>query len=212
MAKLRTVFINGASPQITLEVNPQSTSSEKIAVWKSLGINRISIGVQSFDQKVLEDYHRATDVEQIVHVIRQVARSGMLFNVDLLYGSRSQTESSFKADVQRAIDLSAPHDGIGRPLRAENQPPRMRSPLWRGSVPEVSRDVFDMLAAVGHVEITPDHILVRRPFRQGMLIMSTWFDAIRMPKDPSIEEILEHNPRSRGPSNGVDRSRLAGLN
>jgi coproporphyrinogen III oxidase-like Fe-S oxidoreductase len=326
VTKLRAVFIRGASPQITIEVNPESTTRHKVDAWKALGINRISMGVQSFDQQVLEDYNRAHDVGQLLHVVREVAKTGMLFNIDLLYGSRSQTASSFGADVQRAIELSAPHitlhpyffglpdkDKLRRQLKmyevgadlllshgydqyavfefarteaAKSQniidafvepakdvialgagaygSNRRRGPYYkykkvstyqacieRGIPPFfVNRDddgardtkrlgldglyglkinrreckavygddpylkyqvIFDMLAAVGHVEVTDDQIIVRRPFRQGLLIMASWFDAIKMPKDPAIEEILKDNPKSRVPGSGMDRLGSAGL-
>lgn len=95
--------------EITLESNPDDITKEKLQGWKNAGINRLSIGVQSFFEEELQWMNRAHNARQ--------AREGLelattLFNnitMDLIYGSPLLTDEMWKHNVDTAIDLGIPH-------------------------------------------------------------------------------------------------------
>ena len=96
--------------EITLEANPDDINEIKLAEWKSLGINRFSIGVQSFQQKDLEWMNRAHNAEQALHCIELVKNAGFQnFSADLIYGTPTLSGEEWKKNVQAIIDLDVPH-------------------------------------------------------------------------------------------------------
>jgi oxygen-independent coproporphyrinogen-3 oxidase len=97
-------------PEITLEANPDDISTEKAAAWKEMGINRFSIGIQSFDQQYLKWMNRAHDAEQSFRCIDVIRNAGFdNFSIDLIYGTPGQTIGEWTNDVQQAIELKIPH-------------------------------------------------------------------------------------------------------
>ena len=98
------------NPEITLEANPDDISAEKAAAWKEMGINRFSIGIQSFDQQYLEWMNRAHNAEQSYRCIDVIRSAGYdNFSIDLIYGTPGQTIGEWTNDVQQAIELNIPH-------------------------------------------------------------------------------------------------------
>ena len=96
--------------EITLEANPDDISEIKLAEWKSVGINRFSIGIQSFNQQDLEWMNRAHDVEQALHCIELVKNAGFQnYSVDLIYGTPTLSDDDWKKNVQTIIDFGVPH-------------------------------------------------------------------------------------------------------
>ncbi len=96
--------------EITLEANPDDISEIKLAEWKSAGINRISIGIQSFNQQDLEWMNRAHDAEQALRCIELVKNAGFQnYSVDLIYGTPTLSDDDWKKNVQTIIDLGVPH-------------------------------------------------------------------------------------------------------
>jgi oxygen-independent coproporphyrinogen-3 oxidase len=99
-----------ADAEITLEANPDDINETKLAEWKSLGINRFSIGIQSFKQKDLEWMNRAHNAEQALHCIELVKNAGFQnFSVDLIYGTPTLSDEEWKKNVKTIIDLEVPH-------------------------------------------------------------------------------------------------------
>ena len=96
--------------EITLEANPDDISEIKLAEWKSVGISRFSIGIQSFNQQDLEWMNRAHDVEQALHCIELVKNAGFQnYSVDLIYGTPTLSDDDWKKNVQTIIDFGVPH-------------------------------------------------------------------------------------------------------
>lgn len=84
---LRDHFDIATGAEITLEANPDDISAPRVAEWKQQGINRLSIGVQSFAQSDLEWMNRAHDAVQARRCIELVREGGMLnYSIDLIYG------------------------------------------------------------------------------------------------------------------------------
>ncbi len=96
--------------EITLEANPDDISDIKLAEWKSIGINRFSIGIQSFKQQDLNWMNRVHNSEQALHCIQLVKNAGFQnYSVDLIYGTPTLENDDWKKNVQTIIDLNVPH-------------------------------------------------------------------------------------------------------
>ncbi len=96
--------------EITLEANPDDINEIKLAEWKAVGINRFSIGIQSFNQRDLEWMNRAHNAMQALHCIELVKNGGFQnYSVDLIYGTPTLADDDWKKNVQTIIDLGVPH-------------------------------------------------------------------------------------------------------
>lgn len=96
--------------EITLEANPDDISSNKLKEWKELGINRLSIGLQSFKSFDLEWMNRAHNVEEAENCISIAQQEGFHnLTVDLIYGLPKLTLEEWRNHVQKLIDLNVPH-------------------------------------------------------------------------------------------------------
>ncbi len=96
--------------EITLEANPDDINEARLAEWKSLGINRFSIGIQSFQNIDLSWMNRAHNAEQALLCIHQIKAAGFKnFSVDLIYGTPNLSDEDWKKNVQTIIDLEVPH-------------------------------------------------------------------------------------------------------
>ncbi len=96
--------------EITIESNPDDINKEKLAAWKKSGINRLSIGIQSFQQKDLEWMNRVHNTAQALESILLAKKTGLNnFSVDLIYGTPGLTDEEWKMNVEQAINLDAPH-------------------------------------------------------------------------------------------------------
>lgn len=98
------------SPEITLEANPDDLTYDKMAAVKSCGINRLSIGVQSFDDKQLSFMNRAHTAREAIESIRTAKSSGLNnITIDLMYGLPNSTLDSWTSDLAQAMALMVPH-------------------------------------------------------------------------------------------------------
>ena len=96
--------------EITLEANPDDINKEKLSHWKKAGINRLSIGIQSFKQKDLEWMNRAHNNTQALESIFLAKNAGFEnFSVDLIYGTPGLTDEEWKINVEQVIQSGAPH-------------------------------------------------------------------------------------------------------
>lgn len=96
--------------EITLEANPDDITTEKAKAWKQMGINRFSIGVQSFADENLQWMNRAHDASQSIQCIQTIREVGFdNFSIDLIYGTPGQTQEGWIKDLEKAIDLKIPH-------------------------------------------------------------------------------------------------------
>lgn len=96
--------------EITVEVNPISFTSEKALAYREAGVNRISFGVQSFDDKILRLIgrpHRAGDVDRTLEVITEAGFEN--YSLDIIYGIPGQTTEELEHDLRRAVATGATH-------------------------------------------------------------------------------------------------------
>jgi oxygen-independent coproporphyrinogen-3 oxidase len=96
--------------EITLEANPDDVSKEAVAGWKALGINRLSIGIQSFFEEELRWMNRAHNAAQAKACIENSYASGIdNLSIDLIYGSPLLTDDMWEQNVQTAIGYGIKH-------------------------------------------------------------------------------------------------------
>ncbi|MBP7562862.1 MAG: radical SAM family heme chaperone HemW [Candidatus Cloacimonetes bacterium] len=96
--------------EITLECNPNTINDEKLARLKHSGINRISIGVQSFNNQILQYLGRIHDSDIAENAIKSVKRAGFKnFSVDLIYGIPDQSKAMFLSDINKCVEYQVPH-------------------------------------------------------------------------------------------------------
>jgi len=103
-------FDIAAQTEITIEVNPGTVFSEKLSEYRKAGVNRLSIGVQSFRDASLSFLSRVHSADQAVQCV-EMARSAGFDNIglDLIYGLPGQTVRQWQGDLQAAVDLRPEH-------------------------------------------------------------------------------------------------------
>lgn len=96
--------------EITLEANPDDINMEKLSHWHQAGINRLSIGIQSFFEEDLRWMNRAHNAEQAKHCI-ELAQTAGFYNltIDLIYGTPGLTNERWKQNIETALTLGIPH-------------------------------------------------------------------------------------------------------
>lgn len=98
-----------ADCEITLEANPGTFEAERFAAYRAAGVNRLSIGVQSFDPAKLAALGRIHDRAQAVAAADLARRVFDDFNLDLMFGLPTQTMAQAQADVEAALGFAPPH-------------------------------------------------------------------------------------------------------
>lgn len=109
MDVLQTDYNVRSGAEVTLEANPDDITEEKLAGWKNVGINRLSIGVQSFFEEELRWMNRAHDSLQSIESLRLATKYFDNISMDLIYGSPLLTDEMWEENIQKAIDLGIPH-------------------------------------------------------------------------------------------------------
>jgi oxygen-independent coproporphyrinogen-3 oxidase len=95
--------------EITLEANPDDITAEKLRAWKDIGINRLSIGVQSFFEEELRWMNRAHNAKQAMDNLQLARKEFENITIDLIYGSPLLTDEMWKLNVEKALELDVPH-------------------------------------------------------------------------------------------------------
>ncbi len=95
--------------EITLEANPGTFEAERFASYRASGVNRLSIGIQSFDEQKLKALGRIHDRAQAFAAIEIAQRHFDNFNLDLMYALPGQSLIELQADVEHALAAHPPH-------------------------------------------------------------------------------------------------------
>lgn len=107
---LRTCFDLAPDAEITSEVNPATADGEKLARWRAAGVNRLSIGVQSFSDTELRALGRLHTADEAEAFYRAARRTGFAnIGLDLMYGIPGQTAASLAETLRRAVRLAPEH-------------------------------------------------------------------------------------------------------
>jgi oxygen-independent coproporphyrinogen-3 oxidase len=96
--------------EVTVEANPDDVTSEAAAAWVAAGIDRVSLGAQSFDDDVLRWMHRTHDAAAIVHAVREIREAGARsLSLDLIFGLPEGLHRDWANDLARALELEPDH-------------------------------------------------------------------------------------------------------
>ncbi len=100
-------------PEITLEANPEDLNPNYLDGLLNIGINRLSVGLQTFDNEDLIRMNRSHSSEEAIAVIDQMKKSGFQnFSVDLIYGFSNRGKEDWAEQIQRIIELDSPHISV----------------------------------------------------------------------------------------------------
>lgn len=108
-AALREHFAIAENAEISMEANPEDVTPHSLAAWRAMGVNRLSIGVQSFHDDELRAISRVHDRTRALDAVSAAVASGMRTNLDLMLGLPRQTIASFRETLDTAISLGAGH-------------------------------------------------------------------------------------------------------
>jgi len=98
--------------EITLEANPGTFEKERFHAFRHAGVNRLSVGVQSFNNQHLQTLGRVHNAEQAMAAVGEAAVAFETFNIDLMYALPSQTMAQLDEDLKVALALKPPHLSI----------------------------------------------------------------------------------------------------
>lgn len=108
--KIYSVFDIAKNVEVTLEANPDDINIENLESWKKVGVNRLSIGLQSFKKSDLEWMNRAHTVDESFQCVRLAKQNGFEdITVDLMYGLPDLSMEEWENHIQEVLDLDVPH-------------------------------------------------------------------------------------------------------
>jgi oxygen-independent coproporphyrinogen-3 oxidase len=108
--KIYSLYEVKKSAEITMEFNPDDIKKEKLNILRAAGINRLSIGIQSFENKDLIFMNRSHNAAEAINSIQLAKECGFdNISIDLIYGVPNQTESIWKKNLQQMFDLQIDH-------------------------------------------------------------------------------------------------------
>jgi len=112
--EIEKIWKDFRNAEITLEANPETLTEQKIDKFINLGINRISLGVQSLSDVLLGNLKRPHNTQKSLDVINLLKKSGEVknFNLDLIFGIPDQTFLQWKDTLSTVLNLSPPHLSI----------------------------------------------------------------------------------------------------
>ena len=147
------------SPEITIEINPGTVTRTLLKAYLEAGINRLSIGVQSFQEENLNFLGRIHSVKDACRAFEEARQSGFdNIGLDLIYGLPQQTRENWRADLGQAVQMGPDHLACymlttesGTPLHQDLQSGRYR-PLHDDRVRELFDLTIDFLETHGYVQ------------------------------------------------------------
>ena len=128
---IRAGFSLSPEAEISMEANPGTVTEASLAGYLSAGVNRLSLGVQALDDRLLASIgriHTAKEAEQAVAMARRAGFRSL--NLDLMYGLPGQSRADFAATIERALALSPEHFSLYSLIVEEGTP--MQSRVARG--------------------------------------------------------------------------------
>ncbi len=107
---LRKEFTVSSDVEITLEANPDDINKPVLSEWKQLAVNRLSVGLQSFNEEELRRMNRAHSAAQSLQCLDDIEEAGFKdYSVDLIYGSPLQTNEDLKRNFAIVAQRNVPH-------------------------------------------------------------------------------------------------------
>ena len=109
--------------EFSFEANPSTLTKEKMIALKDSGINRVSLGIQTFDDNLLRDMQCAHTKEKAISVINSLLDYGFIVNIDMIYGLVGQTKENLEKDMEILNSFDVPHQVTLFPLRISAHTP-----------------------------------------------------------------------------------------
>lgn len=123
MKTIKANFKISEVPEITIEVNPGMVNKEKLETYRNIGINRLSIGLQTTKDKLLQDIGRIHTYKQFEETYKNAREVGFNnINIDLMIGLPNQTIEDVKDSVKKVIDLKPEHISVYSLILEEGTP------------------------------------------------------------------------------------------
>jgi oxygen-independent coproporphyrinogen-3 oxidase len=108
--QVRRWFSVTPATEVTIEANPDDLADDVVALWRAAGVNRLSLGGQTFDPAALAWMHRTHDAGQIARAIEAARRGGVDdVSLDLIFALPASVPRDWPADVAQALDLEPTH-------------------------------------------------------------------------------------------------------
>jgi oxygen-independent coproporphyrinogen-3 oxidase len=145
MSDIRTLLPLDLDAEITMEANPGTFEAEKFKSFRASGINRLSIGIQSFNSRHLQALGRIHDAEEAIRAVGIAQANFDNFNLDLMYGLPGQTLAEAQADIDMALSFAPPHLSLYHLTMEPNTVFAKYPPELPGD--DESADIQDMIAA-----------------------------------------------------------------
>ena len=151
------------SIEITIEMNPDDVTAELATALRQLGVNRVSMGAQTFNDERLRFLHRRHSAKQVHQAVETLRQAGFQnISIDLMYGFPEETLEDWEADIKEALSLDVEHISTYCLMYEEGTP--LYQLLEQGKVSEVDEELerqmyytlIDRLEAAGyeHYEIS----------------------------------------------------------
>jgi len=110
LKEIQTFYPIASDAEITLEANPDDVNSENLKAWRKTGINRLSIGIQAFQDELLAGWNRNHLSKQAMESIPLAQKEGFHnITADLIYGGQGLTDESWIQNLQTLVDFNIPH-------------------------------------------------------------------------------------------------------
>ncbi|SDE01576.1 oxygen-independent coproporphyrinogen-3 oxidase [Paraburkholderia lycopersici] len=109
LSDVRALLPLDADAEITLEANPGTFEAAKFAQFRASGVNRLSVGIQSFNEAHLKALGRIHDAAQARHAVEVAASTFDNFNLDLMFALPQQTLAQCQTDIETALSFAPPH-------------------------------------------------------------------------------------------------------
>lgn len=172
LAGTRTAFDVDAEAEISIEANPGTVDASLLAGLRRLGFNRLSLGMQSFDDgelRLLGRIHTAAEGIEAFHAIRRAGFDNV--GLDLIYGLPDQSQASWRASLERALTLGPEHLSLYALSVEEGTPLAER--IAQGKVPapdpDLAAEMYELsqetLVAAGYIHYEISNWARRSVFR-----------------------------------------------
>jgi oxygen-independent coproporphyrinogen-3 oxidase len=145
MSDLRTLLPLDLDAEITMEANPGTFEAGKFKAFRASGINRLSIGIQSFNSRHLQALGRIHDADEAIKAVEIAQANFDNFNLDLMYALPGQTLAEAQADIDMALGFAPPHLSLYHLTMEPNTVFAKYPPELPGD--DDTADIQDMIAA-----------------------------------------------------------------
>lgn len=152
VAQIRKRFPVSDDVEFSLEANPEDVTADTLARWRSLGVNRVSIGVQSFHDSELVPLGRVHGAQLAREAVALAVASGVNANLDLILGLPGQTAQSFAETLRTAVSLGAGHLSLYMLDVEEKSPLQIQIARGRVVLPQEDLIAESYIAAVETLE------------------------------------------------------------